>query len=202
MKSSKSLRKGDTSVINLRKKIKNYKAIDHELTMSVYDLISNSRPLGVNDKFWVYINRVLAEVEYYIKRRSSLSNPNMVVVCESVKTAVEEIARQDRLSNNFDNFIGFAHSYGLLDSYIDGVFEETESLELGMSDDTYSDFCDALPLAGKEVIDKILSKSYTKATKLKADIRKNNPKWLAKMDLEGELYMHMALADAIKVHLT
>ncbi len=99
----------------------------------------------------------------------------------------------------------FARRYAALSDELGAAFDAVqERLELERSDDAYSDLLDALPLAGKNVCERVLKKKFATNAEFEKAVRAatlaNGPA-IGRFILEGENYIDHCLDKALRHYL-
>lgn len=97
---------------------------------------------------------------------------------------------------SLDEAVQFAKGCdGLKQRLYQPLFEVVED----RSDDGYSDLLDALPLAGRELIEQALAREFANHRQFERAIKQACPDdWLSELILRGENYIGMRLYDAAK----
>jgi hypothetical protein len=158
-------------------------------------------PMADDALFWQFMDFYREECAERIGSRGEAEAPHYAAdeLCRQALTGeggytLDEVAaflvRWERLSSDIGN--------ALDDAFPDGV---------GRTDDPFGDFCEALPMAGAEVVRKILAREYRLVEALEADVAvavaKVGPDEASLADFicEGEGFHHMMIADALREKL-
>lgn len=157
---------------------------------SVSQLVDQFDPID-DDSFWTYIvilkERLLRNTppEHFTKR--ACDNLIWEMVCGDMPGGIV----------GWQRACEFLHSYHNLVSALNRRCDRMNGLEKG--DDSYGDFCDSLPLAGREIVNGLLDEeqSLPPYKTLCAAIDASNP-GLSKLICDGENYFGMFLEE--KVH--
>lgn len=163
------------------------------------EFMASARPIP-GERFWE-IAAAYRELYVQAMRRK----------CDPAEQAAEELMRQAWVGsagsrtmtfqpNSMAEAAAFVHQYGLLADNLGSAFDHS-GLELDRGDDSFGDLCDALPMAGQAVCDKVMAETYKATNELYLDVigtgGGGNKSVLSEVILEGENYFEMRLRDAL-----
>jgi hypothetical protein len=125
--------------------------LEYEFAKDFRKEIFNKAETLPDDKFFLAVDILREEIQ---KRLSK--NPTTRQVMEAVKDGANEFARKCIVDSveKFVSFISFAKTYRIK---VDKLYKPCFDNITGVSDDSYGDFCDRLPMAGKEVYEKAIN---------------------------------------------
>ena len=159
-------------------------SLEREFKKEFHTEVVGKAPLLDDDKFWMAIDILKEEIQKYINRGERPFS--------AVEKGAQEFARKCITDNadsiaKFFSFISFVKTYR---EKSDAIYKPCFDNITGCSDDGYGDFCDRLPLAGKELYEKAL------AGELKGDASK-----IARFHDMSECYIGMKLEEGMEVFI-
>ena len=186
----------DSAGKDLIEAAKTYSEVRTRFDQLVRDRINSFDPLEDGDlkkEFWPWLEKLGKKVAYW-------HGGNFDPVKRAVDNVIWDILNEDNWSmESWEQCGRLVATYSDLVNKLYKHCFEMKGVEKG--DDAYSDWTDCLPLAGRKVVDGILSDDLATYKQVGAAIEKARPK-LVKLIQNGENYIRMAMDNVLKEYFT
>lgn len=172
-----------------------YNQVQAEYHEAVLNRINSCDPLKSKDleEFWAWLEKLGQKVEYWI-------GGNFDPVKRAVDNVIWDILNEDNWSmESWERCGRLVATYNELVGKLSKHCWEMKGVE--KSDDGYSDWTDCLPLAGRKVVEGILSDDLATFKQVGAAIKRHRPK-LVDLIQNGENYVRGAMDDVMEEYFT
>ena len=162
-----------------------YNKVKSEYSDAVDGYIETCEPM-YDDAFWPYLDRLAKNIE---ERKPYMGNP----IKSGVHNTFLEIRADDKDGTPLRKWVRCVYFYAAYRDLVDKLYDTCfDMVGVEKSDDRYGDWVDALPLAGKRVVDAIFNDDLIKYSKVYTAVELDRIK-LSTLIMDGENYVRSEL---------